>query len=232
MGGGGGGSNPASNLSPAAGMEAMGYAGTLGGESDYLFQLLTEMAAPLLFGVPPTSMLGPGGPQEFYNTMGHGTAFSQQGNSPWQTGNFSAYGAPGLIMQQAFDPQQQLYQSTKNSIMQDTMSQLAAQGLSNTPAGASALGNALGTFNLDWQNNLLNREITGATGAENLFGGFINAGNTATNPLQAATSDLVQLEKIGSDAKTADQNRSAQESQFGASSALGGLQSIGGFLGK
>lgn len=230
FGGGGGGSNPASNLSPAAGMEAMNFSNFLASTSDWLLALLSEQAAPLLFGTQPQDVLS--GPFSFVSGTGSPGEFAPgQGGGPWQTGNWSQFGAPGLIMQQAFDPQQQLFERTKNSVMQDTMGQLAAQGLSNTPAGASTLANALTGFNIDWLNNQLNREITGASGAENLYGGFVNAGTGATDPLQAATADLTQLEQIGSQAKTSDLNRAAQESQFGTSSALGGLQSIGGLLG-
>ena len=229
-GGGGGGSNPASNLSPAAGMEAMNFSNFLASTSDWLLALLSQQAAPLLFGTMPQDVLS--GPFSFVSGTGSPGEFAPgQGGGPWKTGNWSDFGAPGLIMQQAFDPQQELFNRTKNAVMQDTQSQLSAAGLTNTPAGVSTLSNALSGFNIDWLNNQLNREITGASGAENLFGGFINAGTGATDPLQAATADLTQLEKIGSDAKTSDLNRSAQESQAGMSSALGGLQSIGGLLG-
>jgi hypothetical protein len=231
FGGGGGGSNPASNFSPAAGMEAMNFANYLGSTTDWLLSLLSQQAAPLLFGVPNQDVLQ--GPFGFVSGTGlPGENAPGQGGGPWQTGNFAAYGAPGLIMQQAFDPQKELYNRTKQGILSDTASQLAGTGLANTPAGAAVLADASKNFNIDWQNNLLNRETTGASAAENLYGGFVNAGTGATQPLQAATSDLLQLEKIASDAKTTDLNRSAQESQFGTSSALGGLQSIGGLLGS
>lgn len=230
FGGGGGGSNPASNLSPAAGFEAMNFANFLGSASDWLLALLSQQAAPLLFGTMPQDVLS--GPFSFVSGTGSPGEFAPgQGGSPWTTGRWSDFGAPGRIIQQAFDPQQELYNRTHDAILQDTMSQLSASGLANTPAGASTLADASKNFNIDWLNNLLNREITGATGAENLFGGFVNAGVGATDPLQAATQDLTQLEKIGSDAKTSDLNRAAQESQAGASQALGGLQSIGGLLG-
>jgi hypothetical protein len=166
------------------------------------------------------------------------------GSSPWQTGDFSAYGAPGKIIEQAFDPQQALYNRTLNQLRGQTDTQLAETGLGNTPYGAAVMGNALSNFNIDWQNQLLNREITGAEGAAQLYGQAIGAGSGALAPQQSAVSSDLNLEGLASTAQTAqnqlavqaqeaeiqamlaNQQLKNQASQFNAGKAGGGIQSI------
>jgi hypothetical protein len=72
------------------------------------------------------------------------------------------------VMAQAFDPQQALYNRTLQQVMDQTGAGLAATGTGSSPYGASVLGNTASNFNIDWQNQLLNRMGQGAQTAEGL----------------------------------------------------------------
>jgi hypothetical protein len=166
-----------------------------------------------------------------------------EGSSPWKTGDFAAYGAPGKIIEAAFDPQHALHDRTLNQLRSQTDTQLAETGLANTPYGAAVMGNALSNFNIDWQNQLLNREITGAEGAAQLYGQAIGAGSGALAPQQSAVGADLNLEGLASTAQTsqnqlavqaqeaeiqamlANQQLKNQASQFNAGKAGGGIQS-------
>lgn len=88
------------------------------------------------------------------------------------------------IMQTAMDPQNALYAQTQGTNNQQNAANLANSGLLNSPYGQSVLGNANTNFNIDWQNNQLAREATGASAAGGLLsnaGGAINTGTGISN---------------------------------------------------
>src|SRR5215475_428817 len=86
-----------------------------------------------------------------------------------------AYGAGGQLMganlgllpdvQQlvamGFDPQQALYQRTAQQVQDQQRAALAASGVAGTPYGAGVQGKTMSDFNIDWQNNLLQRALAG-----------------------------------------------------------------------
>jgi hypothetical protein len=74
------------------------------------------------------------------------------------------------IMTTAFDPQSALYNRTLQQLTDQTRAGLEARGVDMTPYGAGVEGQTLNNFNIDWQNNLLNRMATGAGAA----GGLLN----------------------------------------------------------
>jgi hypothetical protein len=74
------------------------------------------------------------------------------------------------IMQQAFDPQQALYNRTVQQTQEQTRAGLEARGLDMSPYGAGVEGSALSNFNIDWQNNQLQRMLQGASGVGGLAG--------------------------------------------------------------
>jgi hypothetical protein len=120
------------------------------------------------------------------------------------TGAYNAGGAltgagvgllPGAsaIMQAGFDPQQALYNQTYGQVSNQANAQNAASGLSMTPYGASVAGSDLSNFNINWQNQQLQREATAAGAAGGLVnqaGGAINTGTGIMNaaPGQYATA--------------------------------------------
>ena len=66
-------------------------------------------------------------------------------------------------------------------------------GLGNSPVGASIAGNDLANFNLNWQNNLLNRETQGASAQDQLQATAAGLGTTSNNLASAG----VGLQALG-----------------------------------
>lgn len=87
-----------------------------------------------------------------------------------------ALGAGQQIWQTAQDPQQALY----NRLQQQTLDRAnvanTMYGLGASPAGAATANQALGNFNIDWQNQLLQRQLAGQ-GALNAGIGAYGAAN-------------------------------------------------------
>lgn len=65
------------------------------------------------------------------------------------------------ILNTAFDPQQALYQDTLNRLQQQEGAQAASSGVMGTPYGQAVADQATNKFNLDWQNQQLQRQIAG-----------------------------------------------------------------------
>jgi hypothetical protein len=104
--------------------------------------------------------------------QGAGTA-SQLG----QGAALGAYGAGGGLMglggqiaNTAFDPQSALYNRTVQQLQDQTRAGESARGIANTPYGAGLENQALGNFNIDWQNQQLQRQIQGGQAAGGLVG--------------------------------------------------------------
>ncbi|MEK6591540.1 MAG: hypothetical protein AABZ67_00525 [Pseudomonadota bacterium] len=79
------------------------------------------------------------------------------------------------IAQTAFDPQSALYGRTQQQVQDQTAAWMANQGIAQTPYGAGVMGKTLSDFNIDWQNQQLNRQISGAYGYGGLTGTAGNA---------------------------------------------------------
>ena len=71
------------------------------------------------------------------------------------------YGAGNQIMQTAFDPQNALYQQTQQQLTDQTRAGQAARGLGNSAEGAMEESNAMSNFDINWQNNQLQRQAQG-----------------------------------------------------------------------
>ena len=81
--------------------------------------------------------------------------------------DLSRYG--GDILKTAFDPQGALYDQLQNQVAQQSAAQAAQAGLGGTAYGASVGSNALGNFNINWQNQQLARQAQGLQAAEPAF---------------------------------------------------------------
>ena len=68
------------------------------------------------------------------------------------------------ILQTGFDPQQALYNRTQQQLQDQLRAQNAASGLSSSPYGAGVVGQGLSNFNIDWQNQQLQRQGTALQG--------------------------------------------------------------------
>jgi len=93
------------------------------------------------------------------------------------------------MLQTGFDPQSALYSRTYQQLQDQTRAALEARGIDSSPYGAGVEANALGNFNIDWQNTQLGREQTAAQGAEGLYGQY-QTGMTSGSQLQAGGAEL------------------------------------------
>jgi len=88
-------------------------------------------------------------------------------------------GLASSLINTGFDPQQALYNRTQQQVLDQANAVNAASGLSGTPYGAGVTDQTLSNFNIDWQNNLQNRQLAaaqGAQGVQNTLGGLIGSG--------------------------------------------------------
>jgi hypothetical protein len=105
--------------------------------------------------------------------MGIQNAFNQYG-----LGNVvGGYGEALLpysqnLMQTGFDPQGALYARTLQQVQDQTRAGNEAAGVATTPYGAGIEAQGVNNFNIDWQNQQLQRELQAAQGA----GGLLHAG--------------------------------------------------------
>jgi len=130
-----------------------------------------------------------------------------------------------MLGTQAFDPQNALYGRTQQQVQDQTRASSAARGLEMTPFGAGVENKANSDFNIDWQNNLLQRMIGGGNAAGNLMNSGVNLSAMAPGlayqaghyPYQAFNQIgnnnlgfLNQLSQAGQNANIAPNNAIAQ----------------------
>lgn len=82
-------------------------------------------------------------------------------------GGLNAFG--NQLMQQGFDPQNQLYARTQQQLQDQVRAGQAARGINMTPYGAGLENQANSNFNIDWQNSQLGRAAQAAGAAAPLF---------------------------------------------------------------
>jgi hypothetical protein len=80
------------------------------------------------------------------------------------------YGAGNSVLNTAFDPQQALYNRTLGQVEQQQNVQNANAGVASTPYGAGLTDYNIGNFNIDWQNQQLQRQLSGLQGAGQAYG--------------------------------------------------------------
>jgi hypothetical protein len=102
-------------------------------------------------------------------------------------GNTAAGYAP-QILQTGFDPQNALYDRTQQQLKDQLSATNAQSGLSGTPYGAGVMGQGLSNFNIDWQNQQLQRQLQATQGYGNLtstagkgYAGAAELGGLATS---------------------------------------------------
>lgn len=127
------------------------------------------------------------------------------------------------MLQTGFDPQNALYQRTLQQTQDQTGAALANSGVAQTPYGQGIMGQTLGNFNIDWQNNELARQQSAASGAGSIIG---SAGTGLSGASALGGSALGTLS--GASALPYNSAQTIGQNQFGA---LGGLTSgVGGSL--
>lgn len=78
------------------------------------------------------------------------------------------------ILNTAFDPQAALFNQTQGQVLDQSNVANAMSGVGNTPYGASVTSNALGNFDINWQNQQLARQAQGLGAAAPLYGQAAN----------------------------------------------------------
>lgn len=84
-----------------------------------------------------------------------------------------------MIGGQAFDPQNALYGRTQQQVQEQIRASNEARGVNSTPYGAGVENKGMSDFNIDWQNNLLQRMIGGGGAAGNLMNSGVNLSGMA-----------------------------------------------------
>lgn len=114
--------------------------------------------------------------------QGQGVASNIFGQIP------SLTGASGSVLNTAFDPQQALYDRTAQQVLSQQNAINAMSGVAASPYGAGVTGNTMSNFNIDWQNQQLQRQLAGLQGAGQGFGNALNLGQGATNLMAGAAA--------------------------------------------
>jgi hypothetical protein len=98
----------------------------------------------------------------------------------------TAQDSAAAITNAAFDPQQALYNQTLNQTQQQAAAANARSGVLGTPYGQAVADNATNNFNINWQNQQLNREVTGGQAAQQIYGaGLSNLQSGVAAPYNA-----------------------------------------------
>lgn len=134
--------------------------------------------------------------QQYQQGAGVGAAFGQGAAQNQYAAGDAVYGnfgpqvtAASTIMNLGLDPQSALYNRTLGQVTQQTRAGNEARGIDMTPYGGSVEANALGNFNIDWQNNQLLRAISAGGAAGNLYAGANNTAQLAAG-LQGGAGNL------------------------------------------
>lgn len=96
------------------------------------------------------------------DTVSAGQFMSNQGRNLYASGD--------AAWQAGADPQNELYNRTQNQVEQQTRAAQAARGIQTTPYGASVEAGNMSNFNIDWQNQQLQRLLSGLGGQINAYG--------------------------------------------------------------
>ena len=75
------------------------------------------------------------------------------------------------------DPQDALYNRTVQQLQDQTRAGQSARGTAMSPFGAAGEADVMKNFNIDWQNNLLDRQLKGLSGLSEATGGYYRQAN-------------------------------------------------------
>jgi hypothetical protein len=137
---------------------------------------------------PQLQSIGRQGNQAGINYFPGVTAGANQGA---QIGGQTAQGVGGFaqglipyaqqVEQMGFDPQKALYNRTLQQVQDQARVAQATRGVANSPYGAGLENDATRNFNIDWQNQQLNRATQAATSAQGLGSSAFNLGSGASD---------------------------------------------------
>ena len=113
-----------------------------------------------------------------FSGAGMGTSLGALGNAGALGGQVPGMiGASNAVLGSAFDPQGALYGRTLGQLTDQEGAYLANAGVGTSPYGAGLMGQTLGNFNIDWQNQQLGQGFgmlgqgLGLPQTYNMFGG-------------------------------------------------------------
>jgi hypothetical protein len=89
--------------------------------------------------------------------------------------------AANAILQTGFDPQNALFNRTQQQVLDQQNAINAMSGVASSPYGAGVTGQTLSNFDINWQNNLLNRQATAGSAAQGLYNQGLGGLSTASN---------------------------------------------------
>jgi hypothetical protein len=127
------------------------------------------------------------------------------------------------ILQSGMDPQSALYNRTAQQTLDQQNAINAMSGVGTSPYGAGVAGQTMANFNIDWQNQQLQRQAQAAQAASSLAGQQLAGTTGAANILNQLMTGGAN---IGLGGLTAQ-----QAGIQGGANLLGGLTSQGGQLG-
>ena len=122
-------------------------------------------------------------------------AYQNAGNYASNQAGLAASNAQGLtaagqqVWNTALDPQKALYNRTLNQITQQDNAQQAARGIGMSPIGQELSNQAVSNFNIDWQNQQLQRQLAGLQGLGSAYGGATNMGVAGSNLMNSAAQN-------------------------------------------
>ena len=162
-------------------------------------------ATPDINGVNNIMSQAGAGMNQMYNQYAPGAMQNAQGQGQYMQnlGNQLSGSYGGLqtgansIMNTAFDPQNALYNRTQQQLQDQINSSNSMNGTAMTPYGAGVGANAMSNFNIDWQNQQLQRQATGLGAAGTALGqygaGVTGGQNLAQQGVQLPTSQQSNL---------------------------------------
>lgn len=138
--------------------------------------------------IVPQQLQGIGAVQQGGQQTGQ-AQYGLGGQLAGQTSMLGGAGLPGIgglqsgaqsLLNTGFDPQNALHDRTQTQVMDGLQAANAAAGIGSSPYGAGLVGQGLNNFNIDWQNQQLQRQQAALSGAGSAYG---QAGNLGTQAL-------------------------------------------------
>jgi len=209
-------SPPAANVQ-APTMQTYNPTGMGGAESNLLGGI-SNLGQFNLYGqnIPEASAItrgiidNPGAPGWLSGAQYAGGMAQQGANNAFNAGG-GLYSLGANVAGTAFDPQNALYARTVQQLQDQTRAGQAARGIQTTPYGAGLEDQQMRNFNIDWQNQQLQRQLQGLSGVGSAFGQANQMQSQAPGQyLQGSAMPYQVGQQIG-------------QNQLGALSTLGGF---------
>lgn len=98
-----------------------------------------------------------------------------------QNSSNNLYRSGNSILNTAFDPQNALFNQQSQLVTDQTRAAEYARGIQTSPLGASVEANALSNFDINWQNQQLQRQQSGVASAQGAYSGGQGLQNSYAN---------------------------------------------------